>query len=131
MPLIILVPLAIMFGLFREMWDLVKQPKYRALFVWIAVTLLAGVIFYHQIEGWSWVDSFYFSVITLSTVGYGDLAPTTDVSKLFTTFYVFFGISIFITFASLLAQDRRDIRVKREDRSNSGQRNDITPEPDQ
>jgi len=48
--------------------------------------------FYHLSEWWSWIDSFYFSVTTLATVGYGDLAPTKDSSKLFTVFFIIFGV---------------------------------------
>ena len=58
------------------------------------VVLGLGTIVYRLVEDWSWVDSFYFSAITLTTVGYGDLSPTTTVSKLFTVFYIFIGISL-------------------------------------
>ena len=37
------------------------------------LTIGVGSVFYHFIENWSWIDSIYFSVITLTTVGYGDL----------------------------------------------------------
>ena len=61
----------------------------------LAVILIAGAtVFYRLVEGWTWVDSFYFSCIAVSTVGFGDLSPTTDASKLFTVFYIFAGISI-------------------------------------
>ena len=53
-----------------------------------------GTVVYRILEDWSWVDSFYFSSVTLTTVGYGDLSPTTTVSKLFTVFYIFAGISL-------------------------------------
>ena len=53
--------------------------------------LTGGSIFYHIVEKWSWINSVYFSVITLTTVGYGDLLPTTNASKIFTMFYVFIG----------------------------------------
>jgi CHASE3 domain sensor protein len=56
--------------------------------------ILIGTIFYGAVEDWSWVDSFYFSVVAVSTVGFGDLTPSTDGSKLFTVFYVLSGISI-------------------------------------
>ncbi len=60
-----------------------------------AVGLLTlGTVVYHFIEDWSWVDSFYFSAIAVTTVGFGDLAPTTDFTKIFTVFYVFAGISL-------------------------------------
>ena len=47
-----------------------------------------------HLEDWTWVDSFYFSAVALTTVGFGDLSPSTDVSKLFTVFYIFSGISL-------------------------------------
>ena len=53
-----------------------------------------GTVVYRILEDWSWVDSFYFSAVTLTTVGFGDLSPTTTVSKLFTVFYIFIGISL-------------------------------------
>ena len=60
-----------------------------------AVVLMAmATIVYHVFEDWSWVDSFYFSAIAATTVGFGDLSPTTDFTKLFTVAYVFAGISL-------------------------------------
>jgi len=61
-----------------------------------AATLVVGTatIVYHFIEGWSWVDSLYFSVVAVTTVGFGDLTPTKDISKLFTVFYLLSGIAI-------------------------------------
>ena len=75
--------------------------------------LLLGTVFYRMAEGWSWLDSFYFSVITLSTVGYGDFSPTTAISKIFTSAYIFLGISIFVSFASMLAKERLEIAQER------------------
>lgn len=66
------------------------------------VTLAVGVAFYHLVEGLSLVDAIYFCVITLTTVGYGDISPETDLGKLFTAGYVLVGIGIIGTFANLL-----------------------------
>ena len=62
--------------------------------LWLA---MATVVFC-ALEDWSWVDSFYFSAVAVTTVGFGDLAPTTDISKLFTVFYILGGISIVTLF---------------------------------
>ena len=109
----ILAPLVVMLSLFQVLLDLFKKPKYRSVLIWMLLILLAGTIFYHRIEGWSWVDSLYFSVITLATVGYGDLTPTTQSSKIFTMAYIFVGFSVFISFASMLTQERIEIRQAR------------------
>jgi len=58
--------------------------------------LLGGVFYYSHVEGWSYVDAFYFSTMSLTTVGYGDLVPTTDGSKIFTSIYSIFGIGVML-----------------------------------
>lgn len=73
---------------------------YRALLGILASTLAIGTVFYHVVEKFSWVDAYYFSVVTLATVGYGDLSPKTDIGKLFTTFYILTGIGIVTAFVS-------------------------------
>ncbi len=64
------------------------------------VVILVGLatVVYHILEGWGWVDSFYFSTVAVTTVGFGDLVPTTDASKLFTVFYVVTGIGLVTTY---------------------------------
>jgi hypothetical protein len=75
--------------------------------------LTGGAVFYHHVEKLGWLDSFYFCTITLATVGYGDIVPTTNAGKLFTIFYVLIGIGIIATFASQLLRSsaiRRELR---------------------
>lgn len=70
--------------------------------------------FYWYVEGWSLLDSVYFSVITIATVGYGDFSPQTAAGKIFTMIYVLCGLGIFVAAASAIAEniikDRRDGR---------------------
>ena len=65
-----------------------------------------GTVMYHLLEDWSWVDSLYFSSVAVTTVGFGDLTPSTDASKLFTVFYIFSGIAIIATFLNTRLQRR-------------------------
>ncbi len=70
----------------------------------VLTVIAAGAIFYRQIEGWSWIDSVYFCVATLATVGYGDLTPTTDLGKIFTCFYILIGVGILTAGIGYLAR---------------------------
>ena len=67
----------------------------------VIVILLIGMIFYHFIEGWRYLDAAYFSSTTLAAVGYGDFSPKTDLGKIFTIFYQFIGIPFFVYTTSL------------------------------
>ena len=105
----ILVTFSAMAGLVREVGLLAKKPDARALLLWIAGLLAVGTIFYRLVEGWGWLDSLYFCVITLSTVGYGDLSPTTPGTKIFTMIYIFLGLSLFVSLVNILAKARKEI----------------------
>jgi voltage-gated potassium channel len=93
--------------------DVIRDPESRPIFAWAAVALLTGTVLFHFLEGWSLLNAFYFSVITLATVGYGDFVPTTPLTRILTILYVINGISILL---ALL--DR--IRVVRERRLTEG-----------
>jgi len=62
------------------------------------------MIFYSHSEKWGYLDALYFSVITLATVGYGDLHPTNPVSKIFTIFYVLMGVGLALYVATSLSR---------------------------
>ena len=86
------------------------------------VLLVVGTFFYRQTEGWSTLDSLYFSVITLTTVGYGDLHPSTAVSKIFTIVYIFLGIGIIVLFVNKVAERAVERRQGRRSRDASDSR---------
>jgi hypothetical protein len=46
-------------------------------------------------------------------VGYGDISPTTPVSKIFTMIYIFLGMSLFASFAGMLVKERGEMHKKR------------------
>jgi voltage-gated potassium channel len=91
-----------------------RDPEFRSLVFLVLVTLLGGTIFYTTVEDWSVVDAFYFnSVTTLTTVGLGDLAPTTTMGKLFTVVYIFAGLGIILGFIDTVAKETLSHRIGR------------------
>lgn len=81
-----------------------KDHEFRALLLLVIAILATGTYFYHRIERWGWLDSLYFCVTTLSTVGYGDMAPHTDAGKIFTIIYIFLGIGVILAFINVIAR---------------------------
>ena len=53
---------------------------------------LIGTFWYHIVEGWSWLDAAFMTVITLSTVGYGEIRPLGHRGRLFTIALIFMGV---------------------------------------
>ncbi len=86
---------------------------YRLLLGALVVTLAAGTLVYHLVEKFSWLNAYYFSVVTLATVGYGDFVPQTDFGKIFTTFYIFAGVGILTTFISYTMRRRAYLYAER------------------
>ena len=76
--------------------DVLRDKESRLVITWALAVLLIGTLAYHWFEGWSYLDSLYFSVISLATIGYGDLTPTTPIAKIFTIVYVINGIAILL-----------------------------------
>jgi len=91
---------------------------YRYLTLSALFILLVGTIVYHFAEGWRWLDSIYYSVITLTTVGYGDFSPKTDFGKIFTIFYVLTGIGIIFGYINTIFTQRSE-RLKKMQESRS------------
>ena len=55
--------------------------------------LFGGTVVFMYLEGWSFIDSLYVSMITLLTIGYGDMSPETDYGRFFCLFWLVFGFT--------------------------------------
>ena len=108
--------------MFAPMRAVIRDPEGKVLLVSAATMIAVGTVVYHVLEGWSFLDSLYFSVVTLATVGYGDFHPTTDVARLFTVGYILVGIGILAAFASELTKFRKAERL--------GENARLVPPPD-
>jgi hypothetical protein len=83
----------------------------------IVFFITAGTISFHSLEEWTWIQSFYFTVVSLTTVGYGDLHPTTDATRLFTAIFILLGVTVVVSSISFVGsgylQKRADFREAR------------------
>lgn len=72
----------------------------------LLLVLVTGTCGYVVLEGWGWLDSLYMTVITLSTVGYGETHPLSPAGRIFTMLLIFGGLGIvayaFSTFNALM-----------------------------
>lgn len=102
---------------FQILWTFLKDKEYRDLLFTTSLTLAFGSTVYHYVEGWSWIDSLYFSIITLTTIGYGDFSPQTQAGKLFTIFYIVLGIGIILTFIDTIYNHYNDMKHERSNKS--------------
>jgi hypothetical protein len=100
--------------LFKSLGRIAASDEGQGVGILLALQLVLGAVFYHQVEDWRWVDAFYFCVASLTTVGYGDLTPATDEGKIFTMVYLVTGIGLFVSFGALVARQLLDERVRRE-----------------
>lgn len=60
----------------------------------ISTLLIGGTVGYRLIEGWTWIDSLYMVVITMTTVGFGEVQPLSPAGRLFTIGLMLVGISV-------------------------------------
>ena len=72
-----------------------RAPLFSAI-VSIISLIAAGTFVFHHLEDWTWAQSFYFSVATLTTVGYGDIHPTSDESRIVAAIFILVGVGVFI-----------------------------------
>lgn len=87
---------------FRTIVSFLQDDEYRDLLITTFMILLMGTLTYHYLEGWGIIDSLYFSVVTLTTIGYGDFTPKTDAGKLFTVLYIIVGIGMILSFINTI-----------------------------
>ena len=97
----LLLALGAFFRTVRRAW---AKPEFRGIATITLITIAFGTWFFYRYEPTitNGVDALYFTVITLTTVGYGDFSPTTTGTKLFAIFYIFVGLGIIGGFISVV-----------------------------
>jgi voltage-gated potassium channel len=68
----------------------------------LVLATVIGTLGYRVVEGWSLFDAFYMALITLTTVGYGEVHPLSFAGRVFTSFLLLVGVAtVFVSFAIL------------------------------
>ena len=103
--------------------------------------LAVGTVGFHYLErDWNWVEAFYFSTYTLTTVGYGDYVPSNDVSRLCASIYMIVGVTIALAALAVIGSNyisRREDTIikkyedaKRKKRESAGEQGDASGRTD-
>lgn len=71
-----------------------QTQKLARLFIGVFLILLLGTVGYHIIEGWPFLDGLYMTVITITTIGFGEVHPLSQEGRLFTLFLIVTGLGI-------------------------------------
>lgn len=100
-------------GIFKTISTFLKDKEYRGLLFTTNIVLAIDAVVYHYVEGWSWLDSIYFSIITLTTIGYGDLSPQTVWGKVFTMVYILVGVGLILGFVNTVYRHYAENRYKK------------------
>lgn len=120
-----------LYKLLRALWHGVKTDEELRVLIFVLITLIAsGTIFYSSVEGWAVIDALYFSVMTMSTIGYGDFYPTTTLSKLFTITYALLSIGVFVAVVTKIVAAILDKKRESRHRKQKGKAVELDSDPD-
>lgn len=106
------------------------DPEFRVMLSSALALIGLGVLFYTRVEGWSVLDSFYFVIITMTTVGYGDFSPVTAAGKLATVVFILVGIGLFMAFLSRIASLATASAAQSRKKKKKKKKNKPRPQPD-
>ena len=73
---------------------------------------IAGTAGYMMIEGWNLLDSIYMTVITIATVGYGEVHEVSRNGRIFTIILIFFGVGFCLYIAGAMVQFMVEGRIR-------------------
>ncbi len=73
--------------------------------------IFIGVTGYHFLSGYSWINSVYMTIITATTVGFGEVQPLNDIGKIFTVVLILFSIGIYGYGVSILSEFLLDNQI--------------------
>ena len=73
----------------------VKVPfNLKLIAILLVLLVIAGILGYHWIEGWSYFDGFYMVLTTITSIGYGEIHPLSHAGRLWNSFIIITGVGL-------------------------------------
>lgn len=72
----------------------------------VLLILILGAYWFHYAEGWSYFNALYFTIITMSTIWYGDIVPLTQLWRSLAMIFAFLGVPMFIALSGVILENR-------------------------
>jgi voltage-gated potassium channel len=98
---------------------MIEKIKFRLRIYLLVFTVLltVGVIGFMFIEKMSLTNAIYFSIVTMATVGYGDIHPQTDIGKILALIIIFGGVGTFLGVVAIITDlfvNRREEAIRQQ-----------------
>ena len=84
-------------------WLVIRRENIDRIVILLLLIVCTSATLISLAEKWSLVDALWWSIVTLTTVGYGDISPVTPVGRFVATLDMFIGIGILATLSATLA----------------------------
>lgn len=103
-------------SIFEGLYDVFSDARVRGLLAFAFTLIAVATVVFWLLEDWTLLEAAFFSVVTISTVGYGELVPQTVAGKIFCMVYILLGLGVFVAAASAVAEaliQRRQDRAQK------------------
>jgi voltage-gated potassium channel len=97
----------------KKIWRFMREENLHRVLAWVVALVVLSSILISLLEpGLKWVDSVWWSIVTLTTVGYGDFSPVTGGGRAVAVIIMFLGIGLLGTLSATLASMMISRRLK-------------------
>jgi len=86
--------------------------KLKVVIVSLVLLIVLGTVLFRFLEPFTWIQAFYFTVSTMTTVGFGDLIPSSDSTRLVAALYMLVSVSLYVSFITFLGSHLLEIRTR-------------------
>ncbi|PIQ67586.1 hypothetical protein COY25_02430 [Candidatus Uhrbacteria bacterium CG_4_10_14_0_2_um_filter_41_7] len=80
-----------------------KYEPIRAILLFVIIMIVGGTLIFMELEHWSFLDALYFTVSTVTTVGYGDFVATQPATKLIAIIYMLLSVPLLLISVGVIA----------------------------